>query len=72
MASWANTVDGQDGRVCYVQVRRNGRTWRKKPLAVATTYTSQALANAAVTTALSVKDTQPIATRHTVTAKQLT
>lgn len=49
MATWAIQVSGQDGRQLFAQVSRNGRHWKRKPLALATTYPTQVAATAVVT-----------------------
>lgn len=50
MAAWAIAFKGQDGRKVYVAAKRNGRGYKRKSVRAATTYTSQALANAAIVT----------------------
>jgi hypothetical protein len=44
MSTYVIPVAGQDGRIVYAQVRRNGRGYRRKPLRVATVYPNDAAA----------------------------
>jgi hypothetical protein len=61
MSTFVIPVAGQDGRIMYAQIRRNGRGYRRKPISVATQHISDAAA-AAVVAAI------PSLTRHVESA----